>query len=57
MSDAKDEGGDCTEHRTAVTEAEVDALVQGICFKTGPPRTLGWSWSGSSMSGTCHSVP
>ncbi|WKE68300.1 ergothioneine biosynthesis glutamate--cysteine ligase EgtA [Streptomyces sp. WP-1] len=41
MSDATDEGGDCTGHRTAVTEAEVDALVQGICFKNGPPRTLG----------------
>ncbi|MGW9591948.1 ergothioneine biosynthesis glutamate--cysteine ligase EgtA [Streptomyces chartreusis] len=32
----------CTEQpRTAVTEAEVEALVRGICFKTGPPRTLG----------------
>ena len=41
MSDSKPDGGDCTEHRTAVTEAEVDALVQGICFKTGPPRMLG----------------
>ncbi|MFE1883620.1 ergothioneine biosynthesis glutamate--cysteine ligase EgtA [Streptomyces diastatochromogenes] len=41
MSDATSEGGDCTEHRTAVTEAEVEALVRGICFKTGPPRTLG----------------
>ncbi|ANP50988.1 glutamate--cysteine ligase [Streptomyces griseochromogenes] len=41
MSDSMDDCGDCTEHRTAVTEAEVDALVQGICFKTGPPRTLG----------------
>ncbi|MGW5215505.1 ergothioneine biosynthesis glutamate--cysteine ligase EgtA [Streptomyces sp. NPDC004051] len=27
--------------RPAVTEAEVDALVRGICFKTGPPRRLG----------------
>ncbi|MBV2357124.1 ergothioneine biosynthesis glutamate--cysteine ligase EgtA [Streptomyces sp. J2-1] len=34
-------GGDCTDHRTVVTEAEVEALVHGICFKTGPPRTLG----------------
>ncbi|MGY3205792.1 ergothioneine biosynthesis glutamate--cysteine ligase EgtA [Streptomyces sp. TE5632] len=25
----------------AVTEAEVDALVRGICFKTGPPHRLG----------------
>lgn len=41
MSDAQSDGGDCTDHRTAVTEAEVEALVRGICFKTGPPRTLG----------------
>ncbi|MEU5536170.1 ergothioneine biosynthesis glutamate--cysteine ligase EgtA [Streptomyces sp. NPDC020362] len=41
MSDSISGCGDCTEHRTAVTEGEVDALVQGICFKTGPPRTLG----------------
>lgn len=33
--------GDCTEARTAVTEPEVEALVRGICFKTGPPRTVG----------------
>ncbi|MFF0163581.1 ergothioneine biosynthesis glutamate--cysteine ligase EgtA [Streptomyces sp. NPDC005263] len=32
---------DCTEPRTAVTEPEVEALVRGICFKTGPPRTVG----------------
>ncbi|CAM5580732.1 Glutamate--cysteine ligase EgtA OS=Streptomyces aurantiogriseus OX=66870 GN=egtA PE=3 SV=1 [Streptomyces aurantiogriseus] len=32
---------DCTKPRTALTEAEVEALVRGICFKTGPPRTLG----------------
>ncbi|MEU6259693.1 ergothioneine biosynthesis glutamate--cysteine ligase EgtA [Streptomyces sp. NPDC047043] len=32
---------DCTEPRTAFTEAEVEALVRGICFKTGPPRTVG----------------
>ncbi len=38
MSDA--EGG-CAQPRTTVTEAEVDALVRGICFKTGPPRRLG----------------
>ncbi|QOV44335.1 ergothioneine biosynthesis glutamate--cysteine ligase EgtA [Streptomyces chromofuscus] len=31
----------CTEPRTAVTEPEVEALVRGICFKTGPPRTVG----------------
>lgn len=30
-----------TTHRDAVTEAEVEALVRGICFKTGPPRTTG----------------
>ncbi|MEU6086350.1 ergothioneine biosynthesis glutamate--cysteine ligase EgtA [Streptomyces sp. NPDC047085] len=41
MSDSVIDGGDCTESRAAVTEAEVDALVQGICFKTGPPRTVG----------------
>ncbi|MFF8653021.1 ergothioneine biosynthesis glutamate--cysteine ligase EgtA [Streptomyces huasconensis] len=41
--------GDCTTHRPPprtkapdpVTEAEVEALVRGICFKTGPPRTTG----------------
>ncbi|MFH8798579.1 ergothioneine biosynthesis glutamate--cysteine ligase EgtA [Streptomyces sp. NPDC017936] len=33
--------GDCTRSRTALTEAEVEALVRGICFKTGPPRTVG----------------
>ncbi|WP_392959922.1 ergothioneine biosynthesis glutamate--cysteine ligase EgtA [Streptomyces sp. LN245] len=32
----------CTEpRRSHVTEAEVEALVRGICFKTGPPRLLG----------------
>ncbi|MDQ0947813.1 glutamate--cysteine ligase [Streptomyces phaeochromogenes] len=37
-----DSVSDCTErHRSAVTEAEVEALVRGICFKTGPPRFLG----------------
>ena len=37
-----DSVSDCKEQpRTAVTEAEVEALVKGICFKTGPPRTLG----------------
>ncbi|MGW5464307.1 ergothioneine biosynthesis glutamate--cysteine ligase EgtA [Streptomyces sp. NPDC003996] len=41
MSDSQSDGGDCTPHRTAITEAEVEALVQGICFKTGPPRSLG----------------
>src|SRR3954468_24680193 len=35
------QASDCTEPRTAVTEAEVEALVRGICFKTGPPRTVG----------------
>ncbi|MFI7320625.1 ergothioneine biosynthesis glutamate--cysteine ligase EgtA [Streptomyces venezuelae] len=41
--------GDCGKHRAAgrttardtVSEAEVEALVRGICFKTGPPRTVG----------------
>ncbi|MCK1822093.1 ergothioneine biosynthesis glutamate--cysteine ligase EgtA [Streptomyces sp. XM83C] len=37
MSDS--ESG-CTDS-AAVTEPEVEALVKGICFKTGPPRTLG----------------
>ncbi|MFB7243667.1 ergothioneine biosynthesis glutamate--cysteine ligase EgtA [Streptomyces populi] len=37
-----DSVSDCTErHRSYVTEAEVEALVRGICFKTGPPRFLG----------------
>ncbi|MEU1037972.1 ergothioneine biosynthesis glutamate--cysteine ligase EgtA [Streptomyces sp. NPDC005907] len=36
-----DSVSDCTEHRSVVTEAEVEALVRGICFKTGPPRYLG----------------
>ncbi|MCN9242279.1 ergothioneine biosynthesis glutamate--cysteine ligase EgtA [Streptomyces sp. RY43-2] len=38
MSDAV---SDSTESRSAVTEAEVEALIHGICFKTGPPRRLG----------------
>ncbi|MEU3099220.1 ergothioneine biosynthesis glutamate--cysteine ligase EgtA [Streptomyces sp. NPDC006967] len=38
MSDAT---GGCTQPPTTVTEAEVEALVRGICFKTGPPRLLG----------------
>ncbi|MFD8720756.1 ergothioneine biosynthesis glutamate--cysteine ligase EgtA [Streptomyces sp. NPDC059629] len=50
MSDSISDGGDCSDgpvktdfsdDRTAVTEAEVEALVKGICFKTGPPRTVG----------------
>ncbi|MFF7162407.1 ergothioneine biosynthesis glutamate--cysteine ligase EgtA [Streptomyces sp. NPDC008086] len=37
-----DSVSDCTEQpRIPVAEAEVEALVRGICFKTGPPRTLG----------------
>ncbi|WP_282701673.1 ergothioneine biosynthesis glutamate--cysteine ligase EgtA [Streptomyces sp. CC219B] len=36
-----DTASDCTRSRTAITEAEVEALVRGICFKTGPPRTVG----------------
>ncbi|MFJ5775578.1 ergothioneine biosynthesis glutamate--cysteine ligase EgtA [Streptomyces sp. NPDC093094] len=36
-----DSAGDCTEPRRAITEAEVEALVRGICFKTGPPGTVG----------------
>ncbi|WP_121745609.1 ergothioneine biosynthesis glutamate--cysteine ligase EgtA [Streptomyces sp. E2N166] len=38
MSDAV---SGCTRPRTTATEAEVEALVHGICFKTGPPRRLG----------------
>ncbi|WP_055525783.1 ergothioneine biosynthesis glutamate--cysteine ligase EgtA [Streptomyces graminilatus] len=43
MSDASNatSAGGCTKRRTALSEAEVEALVRGICFKTGPPRTLG----------------
>ncbi|MEU1852477.1 ergothioneine biosynthesis glutamate--cysteine ligase EgtA [Streptomyces sp. NPDC019990] len=33
--------GGCTRPRTSLSEAEVEALVRGICFKTGPPRRLG----------------
>ncbi len=36
-----DSVGGCIRPRTAVSEAEVEALVHGICFKTGPPRRLG----------------
>ncbi|MGW1255545.1 ergothioneine biosynthesis glutamate--cysteine ligase EgtA [Streptomyces sp. NPDC002513] len=36
-----DSVSDRAEPRSAVTEAEVEALVRGICFKTGPPRALG----------------
>jgi glutamate--cysteine ligase len=39
--DMSDSVSDCTEPRSAVTDAEVEALVRGICFKTGPPRSLG----------------
>ncbi|MBK3575050.1 ergothioneine biosynthesis glutamate--cysteine ligase EgtA [Streptomyces sp. MBT65] len=41
MSDTASDCSDCTEPAVAVTEPEVEALVRGICFKTGPPRTLG----------------
>ncbi|MFJ9630761.1 ergothioneine biosynthesis glutamate--cysteine ligase EgtA [Streptomyces sp. NPDC091280] len=41
MSDTASDCGDCTKPDVAVTEPEVEALVRGICFKTGPPRTLG----------------
>lgn len=42
MSDPKvSDCSDCTEPYTADAEAEMEALVRGICFKTGPPRTLG----------------
>ncbi|MGV9991774.1 ergothioneine biosynthesis glutamate--cysteine ligase EgtA [Streptomyces sp. NPDC003374] len=41
MSDAESGCTERHEPRTAVTEAEVEALVSGICFKTGPPRAVG----------------
>ncbi|WP_030934974.1 ergothioneine biosynthesis glutamate--cysteine ligase EgtA [Streptomyces sp. NRRL S-646] len=43
MSDTRSTApaSDCTEPRTALTPPEVEALVRGICFKTGPPRTVG----------------
>lgn len=42
MSDASTApAGGCTKPHTALSEAEVEALVRGICFKTGPPRRLG----------------
>ncbi|WP_340374326.1 ergothioneine biosynthesis glutamate--cysteine ligase EgtA [Streptomyces sp. SS7] len=37
----KSDNTDCTAPRTSLSEAEVEALVRGICFKTGPPRTVG----------------
>ncbi|MGX2993114.1 ergothioneine biosynthesis glutamate--cysteine ligase EgtA [Streptomyces sp. JNUCC 64] len=33
--------GDCTQSTTLVSDADTEALVRGICFKTGPPRTVG----------------
>ncbi|MDO0938563.1 ergothioneine biosynthesis glutamate--cysteine ligase EgtA [Streptomyces sp. DG2A-72] len=36
-----DSASGCTKPRTSISEAEVEALVRGICFKTGPPRSLG----------------
>jgi glutamate--cysteine ligase len=33
--------GDATESGPAATEADLEALIRGICFKTGPPRTTG----------------
>ncbi|MFF3463602.1 ergothioneine biosynthesis glutamate--cysteine ligase EgtA [Streptomyces sp. NPDC002619] len=42
MSDSSSTGAsDCTDPRTSLAAAELEALVHGICFKTGPPRTLG----------------
>ncbi|MFF2850921.1 ergothioneine biosynthesis glutamate--cysteine ligase EgtA [Streptomyces sp. NPDC058001] len=35
------EGDDCTRSGSLPTDADVEALVHGICFKTGPPRTVG----------------
>ncbi|GAA4543603.1 ergothioneine biosynthesis glutamate--cysteine ligase EgtA [Streptomyces collinus] len=39
--DMSDSVSGCTRPRTSMSEAEVEALVRGICFKTGPPRRLG----------------
>ncbi|MFG2309285.1 ergothioneine biosynthesis glutamate--cysteine ligase EgtA [Streptomyces sp. NPDC048566] len=39
MSESLSDGG--KRRRSTVTEAEAEALVHGICFKTGPPRLLG----------------
>ncbi len=36
-----DPSSGCAPYRAAVTEAEAEALIRGICFKTGPPRRLG----------------
>lgn len=36
-----DPSSGCAPSRTAVTEAEAEALIRGICFKTGPPRRIG----------------
>ncbi|MCW5250285.1 MULTISPECIES: ergothioneine biosynthesis glutamate--cysteine ligase EgtA [unclassified Streptomyces] len=36
-----DSVSDCIRSRTAISEAAAEALVRGICFKTGPPRRLG----------------
>ncbi|MGW1777574.1 ergothioneine biosynthesis glutamate--cysteine ligase EgtA [Streptomyces sp. NPDC002143] len=41
MSDSVSDCTDGAEPRSALTEHEVEALVRGICFKTGPPRTVG----------------
>jgi glutamate--cysteine ligase len=40
-SDMSEPVGGCRRPRTAVSEAEVEAIVRGIAFKTGPPRRLG----------------
>ncbi len=55
MSDTQSDGGDCTEHRTAVTEAEVEALVRGICLRPDRPASSVSSWSGSSTRWSCRS--
>ncbi|GHH71542.1 glutamate--cysteine ligase EgtA [Streptomyces sulfonofaciens] len=33
--------GKCVQVGTDITDADLEALVRGICFKTGPPRTIG----------------
>ncbi|MEU1601437.1 ergothioneine biosynthesis glutamate--cysteine ligase EgtA, partial [Streptomyces sp. NPDC005708] len=33
--------GGCTDPDSYITESDAEALLHGICFKTGPPRSLG----------------
>ncbi|WP_308119535.1 ergothioneine biosynthesis glutamate--cysteine ligase EgtA [Streptomyces sp. JJ38] len=40
-ADAESPGGRPPSDTSGLTEAEADAYVRGICFKTGPPRRVG----------------